>query len=175
MRTDSTGVRAISGIVVLAICCLALTTAPLQADTEAAVADELARALAENPAHPERSRWVRELALALFLLAAIWWVFEVVPIGVTSLTIGVLQAWMKDAGVDLTVIGLMNLVQIPYTWKFLWAPFMDRWVPPLLGRRRGWMYRLWGWCEEVCRSCRPVRCLAGVALGLQPLSQSGGA
>ncbi len=55
------------------------------------------------------------------------------------LTIGVLQAWMKDAGVDLTVIGLMNLVQIPYTWKFLWAPLLDRYAIPFLGRRRGWL------------------------------------
>ncbi len=55
------------------------------------------------------------------------------------LTIGVLQAWMKDAGVDLTVIGLMNLVQIPYTWKFIWAPLLDRFTLPLLGRRKGWL------------------------------------
>lgn len=55
------------------------------------------------------------------------------------LTMGVLQAWMKDSGVDLTSIGLITLVQIPYTWKFLWAPFMDRFVPPFLGRRRGWL------------------------------------
>ncbi|MGD9329755.1 MAG: AmpG family muropeptide MFS transporter [Desulfobacterales bacterium] len=55
------------------------------------------------------------------------------------LTIGVLQAWMKDAGVDLTIIGLMNLVQIPYTWKFLWAPLLDRYAIPFLGRRKGWL------------------------------------
>ena len=55
------------------------------------------------------------------------------------LTIGLLQAWMKDAGVDLTVIGLMNLVQIPYTWKFLWAPLLDRYTIPFLGRRKGWL------------------------------------
>ena len=47
--------------------------------------------------------------------------------------------WLRDQGVSLTEIGLFALVGIPYTWKFLWAPFMDRWVPPLLGRRRGWM------------------------------------
>ena len=55
------------------------------------------------------------------------------------LTIGVLQAWMKDTGVDLRWIGMITLVQIPYTWKFVWAPLMDRFVPPFLGRRRGWM------------------------------------
>ncbi len=55
------------------------------------------------------------------------------------LTMGVLQAWMKEEGVDLTTIGLITLVQIPYTWKFLWAPFLDRYTPPFLGRRRGWL------------------------------------
>ncbi len=55
------------------------------------------------------------------------------------LTITVLQAWMKEEGVDLTVIGLMALVGLPYTLKFLWAPFLDRYRLPFLGRRRGWL------------------------------------
>ena len=55
------------------------------------------------------------------------------------LTISVLQAWMKEEGVDLTVIGMMALVGIPYTLKFLWAPFLDRFTLPFLGRRRGWL------------------------------------
>lgn len=55
------------------------------------------------------------------------------------LTISVLQAWMKEEGVDLTIIGLMALVGLPYTLKFLWAPFLDRFTPSFLGRRRGWM------------------------------------
>jgi MFS transporter, PAT family, beta-lactamase induction signal transducer AmpG len=55
------------------------------------------------------------------------------------LTIGVLQAWMKESGVTLGVIGLVTLVQIPYTWKFIWAPIIDRYTLPLLGRRRGWL------------------------------------
>jgi PAT family beta-lactamase induction signal transducer AmpG len=55
------------------------------------------------------------------------------------LTMGVLQAWMKEGEVDLTWIGMITLVQIPYTWKFLWAPFLDRFIPPFLGRRRGWL------------------------------------
>ena len=55
------------------------------------------------------------------------------------LTITVLQAWMKEAGVDLTVIGMMALVGLPYTVKFLWAPFLDRYTLPFLGRRRGWL------------------------------------
>ncbi len=55
------------------------------------------------------------------------------------LTWGVLQAWMTEKGVDLTWIGMISLVQIPYTWKFLWAPLLDRFIPPFLGRRRGWL------------------------------------
>lgn len=55
------------------------------------------------------------------------------------LTSTVLQAWMKEKGVDLTVIGLMALVGLPYTLKFLWAPFFDRFTLSLLGRRRGWL------------------------------------
>ena len=55
------------------------------------------------------------------------------------LTISVLQAWMHKAGVDLSVIGLMALVGLPYTLKFVWAPIMDRYTPPFLGRRRGWL------------------------------------
>ena len=55
------------------------------------------------------------------------------------LTLSVLQAWMKDAGVDLAVIGMMALVGLPYTLKFLWAPFLDRYTLPFLGRRRGWL------------------------------------
>lgn len=56
-----------------------------------------------------------------------------------ALTSGTLQAWMTVSGVDLATIGIFTLVGIPYTWKFLWAPFMDRFVPPFLGRRRGWI------------------------------------
>jgi len=55
------------------------------------------------------------------------------------LTISVLQAWMKEEGVDLAVIGMMALVGLPYTVKFLWAPFLDRFTLPFLGRRRGWL------------------------------------
>lgn len=60
------------------------------------------------------------------------------------LTVTVLQAWMKDEGVDLSLIGLMALVGLPYTLKFIWAPILDRYVlnlfgKPFLGRRRGWL------------------------------------
>ncbi|MCB2228444.1 MAG: AmpG family muropeptide MFS transporter [Desulfarculaceae bacterium] len=55
------------------------------------------------------------------------------------LTISLLQAWMRAQGVDLATIGLMALVGLPYTLKFLWAPLVDRYTLPFLGRRRGWL------------------------------------
>ncbi len=55
------------------------------------------------------------------------------------LTITVLQARMQESGVDIKVIGLFSLVGLPYTLKFLWAPIMDRFTLPFLGRRRGWL------------------------------------
>jgi len=50
-----------------------------------------------------------------------------------------IPAWLRVEGIDLKTIGLFALVGFPYTWKFLWAPFMDRFTMPFLGRRRGWM------------------------------------
>jgi len=55
------------------------------------------------------------------------------------LTFGTLQAWLGDAKVSLRGIGIFALVWYPYAFKFLWSPLMDRYVPPLLGRRRGWL------------------------------------
>jgi PAT family beta-lactamase induction signal transducer AmpG len=52
--------------------------------------------------------------------------------------IALLPAWLRSEGVDLKTIGLFALIQLPFTWKFLWAPFFDRYTPPL-GRRRGWL------------------------------------
>lgn len=60
--------------------------------------------------------------------------------GLPLLLIGsTLQAWMTDEGVDLTAIGLVSLLGLPYVFKFLWAPLLDRFKIPLLGRRKGWM------------------------------------
>ncbi len=52
--------------------------------------------------------------------------------------ITLVPAWLRSEGVDLKSIGLFALIQLPFTWKFLWSPFFDRFIPPL-GRRRGWM------------------------------------
>ncbi len=56
-----------------------------------------------------------------------------------ALTAGTLQAWLAVENVDIKTIGLFTLVGQPYTYKFLWAPLMDRYAPPFLGRRRGWL------------------------------------
>jgi MFS transporter, PAT family, beta-lactamase induction signal transducer AmpG len=56
-----------------------------------------------------------------------------------QITESALQAWLKDAGATNTAIGVMSYVALPYLLKFLWAPFIDRYPLPLLGRRRGWM------------------------------------
>ncbi|MEO3959534.1 AmpG family muropeptide MFS transporter, partial [Chromobacterium piscinae] len=53
--------------------------------------------------------------------------------------INLLPAWLRSEGVDLKSIGLFALIGLPYTWKFLWSPLLDRYALPLLGRRRGWM------------------------------------
>ena len=57
-----------------------------------------------------------------------------------ALTGGTLQAWATVDNVALQQIGFLTLVGSAYTLKFLWAPLVDRYVPPLLGRRRGWMF-----------------------------------
>ena len=58
------------------------------------------------------------------------------PLLLTSAT---LTAWLVDAGYDLTTVGVLGLVTLPYSLKFLWAPVMDGVTWPLLGRRRGWL------------------------------------
>ncbi len=55
------------------------------------------------------------------------------------LLLNLLPAWLKTEGLSLKAIGAFALIQFPYTWKFIWSPFLDRYALPLLGRRRGWM------------------------------------
>lgn len=57
-----------------------------------------------------------------------------------SLTAGTLQAWYSDfPEIDLVSIGALSLIGLPYALKWLWAPLMDRYTLPFLGRRRGWI------------------------------------
>lgn len=55
------------------------------------------------------------------------------------LTGSTMAGWLTDAGISLQAIGAFGLVTLPYALKFLWAPLLDRYMPPFLGRRRGWM------------------------------------
>ncbi len=53
---------------------------------------------------------------------------------------GLLPVWLRSENVDLKTLGYLTIVTLPFSWKFLWAPFLDRYVPPFLGRRRGWIF-----------------------------------
>jgi PAT family beta-lactamase induction signal transducer AmpG len=53
--------------------------------------------------------------------------------------IQLIPAWLRSEGVDLKTIGFFGLVLLPYSFKYMWSPLLDRYVPPFLGRRRGWM------------------------------------
>lgn len=56
-----------------------------------------------------------------------------------ALTGQAMQAWLSTSGVDIATIGFLSLVGMPYTFKFLWAPLMDRFDLPIASRRRGWL------------------------------------
>jgi PAT family beta-lactamase induction signal transducer AmpG len=77
-------------------------------------------------------------------LAAAHRFFVVTVLGFASglplaLTGQAMQAWLTAEGLDIAAIGFLTLVGLPYTFKFLWAPLMDRFDLPWLGRRRGWI------------------------------------
>jgi MFS transporter, PAT family, beta-lactamase induction signal transducer AmpG len=56
-----------------------------------------------------------------------------------ALTGQAMQAWLTVEKIDIATIGFLSLVGLPYTFKFLWAPLMDRFEIPFFGRRRGWL------------------------------------
>jgi PAT family beta-lactamase induction signal transducer AmpG len=89
-----------------------------------------------------------------------------------------LQAWLASDGLNIKTIGIFSLVALPYNFKFLWAPFLDRYFPPFLGRRRGWIL-VYQACLAVCIGvmgmCSPTKgpyVLGGVAVLLAFLSAS---
>ena len=95
-----------------------------------------------------------------------------------ALTGQAMQAWLTVDGVDIATIGFLGLVGVPYTFKFLWAPLMDRFEPPFLGRRRGWLVlsqlalagMLW-WMSGLSPSAAPLL-FAAAAVGVAFLSAS---
>jgi PAT family beta-lactamase induction signal transducer AmpG len=56
-----------------------------------------------------------------------------------ALSSGTLQAWLTVEGIDIKTIGVFALAGLPYTFKFVWAPLLDRFEPRFLGRRRAWL------------------------------------
>ena len=80
---------------------------------------------------PNQFLRIQRLAATLFLGFA-----SGLPLALTGQA---MQAWLTTDGIAIATIGFLALVGVPYTFKFLWAPLMDRFEPPLLGRRRGWL------------------------------------
>ncbi|ODA66416.1 muropeptide transporter [Methyloligella halotolerans] len=85
---------------------------------------------------PTAARSWMEILLTRKMLACVF-------LGFTSglplyVLVSLVPAWLRSEEVDLGTIGLFALVQLPYTWKFVWSPLMDRYKLPFLGRRRGW-------------------------------------
>ncbi len=81
--------------------------------------------------------WPARLAAAHRLLVVVLLGFASgLPLALTGQA---MQAWLSMEGLDVATIGFLSLVGLPYTFKFLWAPLMDRFDLPWLGRRRGWL------------------------------------
>jgi PAT family beta-lactamase induction signal transducer AmpG len=78
-----------------------------------------------------RTGWNRRVGITLLLGFS-----SGLPLTLSGQT---LQAWLATLHVNIITIGWFSVVGLPYSLKFLWAPFMDRYVPPFLGRRRGWI------------------------------------
>jgi PAT family beta-lactamase induction signal transducer AmpG len=83
-----------------------------------------------------RAPWYRALLNRRMLICIFTGFSSGLPL---YILINLLPAWLRTEHVDLQSISLFALIQLPFTWKFLWSPLMDRYALPLLGRRRGWM------------------------------------
>ncbi|MBS0326499.1 MAG: AmpG family muropeptide MFS transporter [Proteobacteria bacterium] len=94
------------------------------------------RAPASLQARSRREGWCEALLNRRMLICVFTGFSSGLPL---YLLINLLPAWLRTEGVDLATIGFFALIQLPYTWKFLWSPLLDRIAPPFLGRRRGWM------------------------------------
>ena len=112
----------------------------------------------------------KRMAAILFLSFA-----SGLPFNLTNFS---LQAWLASEGLSIKTIGIFSLVALPYNIKFLWAPVLDRYLPPFLGRRRGWIL-IYQACLAVCIGvmglCSPTKgpyVLGGVAVLLAFLSAS---
>jgi PAT family beta-lactamase induction signal transducer AmpG len=85
----------------------------------------------------ERPNWRQALFNRRMLICILTGFSSGLPL---YLLFSLLPAWLRTEGLSLTLIGAFALIQFPYTWKFLWAPLLDRYgILPWLGRRRSWM------------------------------------
>lgn len=84
----------------------------------------------------QKPEWLNVLFQKRMLLVLALGFVSGLPLGLSGTA---LQAWYAIDGVDVVTIGFLALVGQPYVYKFIWAPFMDRWRLPYLGLRRGWM------------------------------------
>jgi len=92
---------------------------------------------AEAPLDRERRETLKEAVLNRRMLICVFTGFSSgLPL---YLLFQMVPYWLRTEGVGLAEIGFFALVQFPYTWKFLWAPIMDRFTLPFLGHRRGWI------------------------------------
>lgn len=92
--------------------------------------------MSDTAAASDRPRWQRVLFSRRMLICILLGFTSGLPLYVL---VQLVPAWLRTNEVDLTTIGLFALIQLPYTWKFLWAPLLDRFSFGPLGRRRGWM------------------------------------
>jgi len=98
------------------------------------------------------------------------------PLAMPGSTLG---TWMTKAGVDLKTIGLFALVSLPYSFKFLWAPLLDRYSLPFMGRRRGWVALtqlglaagIWGMSSIEPRSAPVAMAVAALVVAFLSASQ----
>jgi MFS transporter, PAT family, beta-lactamase induction signal transducer AmpG len=85
---------------------------------------------------PDRTAWASVLLNRRMLICVFTGFASGLPL---YILISLLPAWLKTEGLSLAMIGGFALIQFPYTWKFLWAPLVDRYALLPLGRRRSWM------------------------------------
>lgn len=84
----------------------------------------------------KRGTWASIVASRRMAIAAALGFASGLPLLLTGQVLGL---WLTDAKIDIKTIALFASVGLPYTFKFAWAPLLDRYAPPFLGRRRGWM------------------------------------
>lgn len=86
---------------------------------------------------PSYASVLREFLTGRMIVAALMGFASGLPL---LITLTLLQAWLTENGLSLDTIGLFALITLPYSFEFIAGPFIDRYTPPWLGRRRGWLF-----------------------------------